>query len=119
MTHDEQRIRIMELDGALDAMHARAERAEAEVAELKKRKACGHPSYYFSKEHDNFYCSSCKQGLGESFYLCRKELTTLQQDVGPLVEELHSLTRVGDGLVRSITSRVLETFLEKHPELKP
>lgn len=29
---------------------------------------CNHTSVYFSKEHDNFYCCSCKQGMGQTFY---------------------------------------------------
>ena len=30
---------------------------------------CQHPDIYYSKEADNFYCTDCKQGMGEEYYL--------------------------------------------------
>lgn len=29
---------------------------------------CNHETTYYNAEHDNYYCSSCKQGMGFAYY---------------------------------------------------
>lgn len=77
----------------------RAEKAEAEVAELR--------SYI-----------QLPDIVPTPYSVLHSQLTRLQQDVRPLVLELESLSK-GATLIKSVTKEALATFLAKHPECKP
>lgn len=97
---------------------ARAEKAEAEVAELKKSlNPANDPEMKWDDDLGWLH-----EGQLSQFKELQSELTQLQQDVRPLVEALNSYATCSYPMViypaTYPAKKALETFLAKHPELK-
>jgi hypothetical protein len=53
--------------------------------------ACAHESATYSKEHDNYYCDQCKQGMGQAYYSARIMLESSGNAVRVLNESVATL----------------------------
>lgn len=101
---------VENLQKQCEELRTRAEKAEAEVAALNALLTLPHE-----------YCLACggRGGHEEGCHgttpliALKAQLSTLQQDVGPLVECIKGCE--GDGGCRA--TKALTTFLAKHPEL--
>ena len=59
---------------------AHCERQEQKIKVLETaltEKECHHENPYYDPESDNYYCSKCKKGMGQSYFIAMTQIAAL------------------------------------------